>query len=171
MSDDDFDDIEITPDEEDDGYVRIKKDDLKSIRKAARGAGEARQKVAQYERRDKVREAGLDSLSQRQIDILAQQAGPEDGPDKLREIAVELGWAQPAEPDEETQRREAEIAGQTEAAQVANGAEPPASRTQIPADVINSWPADKLMRLNEQHPDIAELVLQGQPISLPPGFN
>lgn len=171
MTDDDFDDLETLPDDEDDGYVRIKKDDLKSVRKAARSAGAAREKLATYERRDKVREAGLEGLTERQIATLAREVGDDDSPEKLRELAVEFKWAEPAEPSQEQQQTEAEIAGQSEAAAISTGAEPPAQRTQVKPEDINSWPADKLLRLNEDHPELAELVLQGQSINLPPGFN
>lgn len=171
MTDDDFDDLETLPDEDDEQYVRIKKDDLKSVRKAARTAGEARKELATYKRQDKVRAAGLEDLSERQIAVLASQAGDDDSPEKLRELAVEFKWAEPAEPSAEAQQNEVEIAGQQQAATVSTGAEPPAQRSQVPADVVAGWTHEKQMRLEEHHPEIYELALRGEPVTLPPGFN
>lgn len=169
---DDFDDLEVQPDDDDEGYVRIRKDDLKQIRRAARGKGAAERELAELQREKKVRAAGLDGLSERQINALAREAGDDaDNPEKLRELAVEFGWAPKPELSDDDRQRETELNGQHDAAQVANGAEPPAQRTQVPAEQINGWPADKLMRLNDQHPDLYDLVLQGEAISLPPGFN
>lgn len=173
MTDDDFDDLdlEITPDEEDEQYVRIKKEHLTKVRKAARGAGEARRELATYKRQETVRKAGIEGLTERQLNVLASQAGDDDSPEKLRELAVEFGWATPPEQTEKQQQVEAEIAAHTEAAAVANGAEAPAQRSKVPATDIAAWPPDKLMRLNSDHPELYELALQGLPIDLPPGFN
>lgn len=171
MTDDDFDDLDLTADDESDDHVRLSKADVKRMRAAAKRAGAAEKELAAYKRQDSVRKAGIEGLSERQINAIAREAGDDDSPAKLLEIAVEFGWAQAPEPSEEQQQTEAEIAGQTEAAAISTGAEPPAQRTQVKPEDINSWPADKLLRLNEDHPELAELVLQGQSINLPPGFN
>ena len=171
MSDDDFDDLEIHNDEEDENYVRLRKEDVKRLRGAARRAGAAEKELGDFKRERLVRDAGIEGLSARQISILATQAGEDATADTLRDLAVELGWATKPEPSEEDQQREAEIAAEQEAAQVANGAQHPQQRTQLKPEDINGWAPDKLMRLNEKHPDLYDLVLAGQPIDLPAGFN
>lgn len=163
--------IESIDDEEDENYVRVKKTDFVKARKAARKGQDARRTLADLQRQDKVRSAGLDGLSERQIAVLASQVGDDASTEQLHALAVEFGWAQAPEPSEEQQRNEAEIAGQTEAAAISTGAEPPAQRTQLAAQEIAAWPVDKRMRLLEQHPDIHELALRGEPITLPAGFN
>lgn len=171
MSDDDFDDLELHDDEDDEQYVRIKKADLKKVRTAARAKGTAEKELATYKQRDLVREAGIEGLTERQISVLAAEAGDNPTPERLRELAVELHWAEPPQPTEQQQQVETEIAAQTQAATVANGAQPPHQRTQVPPEDIAAWPVDKQMRLDSQHPDLYDLALQGQPIDLPPGFN
>jgi hypothetical protein len=171
MTDDDFDDLDFTPDEESDDHVRLSKADLKKLRSAARRAGAAERDLAAYKRQETVRTAGIEGLTERQINVLASEAGDDDSPEKLRELAVEFGWATPPEPNVEDQQREAEIDAHTAAAAVANGAEPPAQRSQVPATEIAGWPVDKRMRLLDHHPDLHELALRGEPINLPAGFN
>lgn len=172
MSDfDDFDDLELQADEESDDHVRLSKADLKRLRAAAKRAGAAERDLATYRRQATVRKAGLEGLSERQLNALAAEAGDDADDTQLHALAVEFGWAKAPEASVEEQQREAELNGQHQAAQVANGAEPPAQRTDIPPEDVAGWPVDKQMRLNEHHPELFELALQGQPISLPPGFN
>lgn len=171
MSDLDFDDLELHPDDEDENYVRLRKDDVTALRKAARNRGAAEKELAEYKRRDKVRAAGLEGLSERQINALAREAGDDDSPETLHTLAVEFGWATKPEKTDEEQRRETEIEQQTQAAQVANGATAPQQRTQVKAEDVAGWPVDKQMRLNENHPHLMDLALAGEPIDLPPGFN
>lgn len=170
MSDDDFDDLDLTDDPESDEHVRLSKADVKRLRQAARRAGVAERELSDLRREKKVRDAGLNGLSPRQIATLAREVGDDDGPEKLREIAVEFGWASPPEPSAEQQQTDAEVNAHTQVAAIANGAEPPAQRSSVKPEDINSWPVDKQMRLNELHPDLAESVLRGEPIDLPPGF-
>jgi hypothetical protein len=171
----DLDDIEVHPDETDDGYVRIKRDDLKQIRTAARKRGEAEKQLNEYRRRDSVRDAGLTGLNERQVAALAREAGDDQSPENLRKIAADFGWAQ-AEPEPTEEQREAqeqterEIEQHTEAAAIANGAPAVAGRTLQPSEV-NGWAPDRLMRLQKSHPDLYELVLREEPITLPAGFN
>jgi hypothetical protein len=168
---DDFDDLEIHGDEEDENYVRLRKEDVKRLRGAARRAGGAERELADFKRERLVRDAGIDGLSARQVAILAQQAGDDATPEALKDLAIELGWASKPQATEEDEQREAELAAQHQAAQVGNGAKPPLQRSEIPAEEVAGWPVDKQMRLNEAHPDLYESALQGNPVSLPPGFN
>jgi hypothetical protein len=180
MSDDfDPDEIQVFEDETDDGYVRIKKDDLKKVRTAARRAGSATRELNEFRQRDtardKAKDAGLTGLNDRQVAALAREAGDDQSPENLRKIATDFGWAQAqAEPTEEEreaqEQNEREIEQHTEAAAIANGAPAVAHRTLQPSEV-NGWAPDRLMRLQKSHPDLYELVLREEPITLPAGFN
>jgi hypothetical protein len=163
--------MESIDDEDDENYVRVKKTDFVKARKAARKGQDARRTLADLQRQEQVRAAGLDGLSDRQIAVLASQAGDNPTSETLRELAVEFKWVEAPEPSEEQQQTDAEIDAHTQAAAVATGAEPPAQRTAIPAEAVAGWPVDKQMRLEADHPDIYERTLRGEPITLPPGFN
>ena len=171
MSDDDFDDLETIPDDVDDGYVKIRKEDLKSVRAAARKRGAAERELADYKRQDAVRAAGIDGLSARQVAVIAREAEADQSAENLRKIAEELGFVQPAPPSEEEQRTDAEIDQQNEAAAVTTGAPPANTRTTLTAQEVAEWPQDKLMRLDRSHPEIYELLLRGESITVPAGFN
>lgn len=166
---DDFDDLEVTPDDEDENYVRIKRDDLKQIRSAARKRGEVEKELASYRRRDLIRDAGLDGLNDKQVDALAKLAEAET-PEAFKQMATDLGWHTPTEAAEQTQV-EQEIAEQEQAAAVTSGAPPVNTQGQHTPEQVNDWPADRLMRLQNQHPLVYDAVLRGEPITVPAGFN
>jgi hypothetical protein len=176
MSNDfDLDDVEAHLDEADEDYVRIRKTDWKQVKSAARRRRDEADELSNYRRQDVVRKAGLDGLNERQIAALAREAGDDQSPENLRQIASDFGWAtQQAAPSEEEQQEQEqtdrEIAQHTEAAAIANGAPAVAHRTVTPEE-INGWAPDRLMRLQSTHPDIYELVLREQPVTLPAGFN
>lgn len=175
MSDDfDLDNLDVHDDEQDDSYVRIRKDDLKQIRSAARKRGEStaeiQRELATYKRRDLIRDAGLKDLTDKQVAALAKLVD-EETPEKFLEEAISLGWATKPEPSEEEQRLAAEIDGQQQVVAASTGANASnVTRTLKPGDA-NGWPADKRMRLQAQHPDLYELLLREQEITLPAGFN
>lgn len=173
MTDDDFEDLETLPDDTDDGYVRIRKDDLKQVRRAARARGAAEKELSAYKRQDSVRKAGIDGLNERQIAALAREAEGDESPENLRKIAEELGFVQPADPalEREQQEIDTEIDQQAAAVAAVNGATPVNTRATVQATEVAEWPMDKLMRLDRDHPEIYELAMRGEPISLPAGFN
>lgn len=166
---DDFDDLEVTPDEEDENYVRIKRDDLKQIRAAARKRGESEKELATYRRRDLIRDAGLDGLNDKQVEALAKLADTETA-ESFKQMATDLGWHTPTD-NAEQQEVEGEIAAQEQAAAVSSGAPPVNTTGQQTPEQVEGWPADRLMRLNAQHPLVYDAVLRGEPITVPAGFN
>lgn len=171
MSDDDFDDLETIPDDVDDGYVKIRKEDLKAVRSAARKRGAAEKELAAYKRQDAVRAAGIDGLSERQIAVIAREAEGDQSPENLRKIAEELNFIQQAPPSEEEQRIEGEINGQAEAVAATSGAPAATHQSKVtPADV-GAWSTEKRMRLNAQHPDLYERLLREEEVVLPPTFS
>lgn len=174
MSDIDLDAIEELEDETSDDYVRLKKSDVKQLRSAAKAKGTAERELAGYKRQDAVRKAGLKGLTERQIAVLAREAGDDQSPEALKQIATELGFpvnTEPSEDEQEQQQIEDEMQQQEDAAAVGTGGQSPTARTGITPEEINGWPSDRLMRLQQQHPDTYESVLRGDPITLPPGFN
>lgn len=173
MVDDDFDpdDIDVQNDDADEDYVRIRKSDLKKVRTAARAAGAARKELASYKRQDTVRAAGIEGLNDRQIAVIAAQAEGDESPDNLKRIAQELGWYTPPAPSDEERDTDAEIDAHSEAVAATSGAQPVAHRNTIPAEELASWPIDKLQRLDRNHPEIYELAMRGEPVTLPAGFN
>lgn len=171
----DLDDLDIHPDEADpDNYRRISAADLKRLRKAADERRDLRTQVAGLNREKQVRTAGLEGLSERRISVLAKEAGDDATPEDLRELAVELGFIEPAaksaeEVEQEQIDSEAQAHGEVAAASV-GGTTP---RTGIAtAKDYGTWGADKRMRFQEQHPALAEAMLRDPeaPIQMPNGF-
>ena len=171
MSDDEFDDLETIPDDVDEGYVKLRKEDVKALRSAARKRGAAERELADYKRQDAVRKAGIDGLSERQIAVIAREAEADQSPENLRKIAEDLGFVQPAPPSEEQQAVEQEIAANTEAAAVTSGAPPATHQTTVRDSDVAGWGVDKRMRLLHQHPDLHERLLRGEEVTLPPSFS
>lgn len=171
MSDDDFDDLETLPDDVDDGYVKIRKEDLKAVRSAARKRGAAERELAAYKRQDAVRAAGIDGLSERQIAVIAREAEGDQSPENLRKIAEDLKFISAAPPSEEEQQVEQEIDRQQEAAAVTTGAPAAAQTLTVQPEEAAGWAVDKRMRFLNQHPQLHERLLRGEPVVLTQPFN
>lgn len=163
---DDFDSIDVLDDEENDNLVRLGKNDLKKLREAAKEGRTARRELDGLKREKAVIDAGLQDLTPKQTAALARLV--EDAtPENLRAEAVALGWVtEQADPDAVPA---AELEVHAEMANAANGATAPASRRLEPAQAVE-WPQDKLMRFDRDHPDLYELLMRGQAIDLPAGF-
>lgn len=171
MTDFDLDDIETETDPDDANYVRLKKEDVRKLRGAARRAGAAERELRDIRRVEKVRQAGLEGLNERQLNALAREAGDDDSPETLRQIAVDFGWATPPEQTSEQQQVEAEVAATEQAVAAGSGADPAGHRTTLTPEDVNGWAVDKQMRFLNAHPDDYERLLRGEPVSLPGGFD
>jgi len=171
MTDDDFDDLETIPDDVDEGYVKLRKEDVKALRAAARKRGAAERELADYKRQEAVRAAGIDGLTERQIAVIAREAEADQSADNLRKIAEDLGFVQQRPPSEEEQQTEQEIQAQNEAAAVTSGAPPATHQTTVRDSDVAGWGVDKRMRFLHQHPDLHERLLRGEEVTLPASFN
>lgn len=70
----------------------------------------AEQKAQQLQRENAIYKAGLTSLTERQINVLASQIEGDPSIDQVKALAAELGWSKPSEekgvPQEEMQQLE-----------------------------------------------------------------
>lgn len=162
----DYDDHDIDDDDDNPQVAQISKRDLAALRKAAKRAGSLEKELADFRRERAIRQAGLTDLSDRQVQALARLAD-EETPEAFKALATELGFVQP--PADE-QVPDDEIAGHEQVVAAANGAGPVASRSLGPEEAA-TWPQDKIMRFTRDHPELAELVMRGETIDVPAGFN
>lgn len=102
MTDTDFDyDDEQDEDEQgsqDPEWLRNLRREAKTGKKAQKRLNDLEAQLKSYERRDALREAGL-NLNDTQRKLLERGYEGEWTPDGVRQFAIEAGWAQPAEPD------------------------------------------------------------------------
>lgn len=166
MTEVDLDNLDLLDDEDDADYVRIRRSHLDDVRQAAKNSSKHRKEAEDLKREKAVLDAGLTGLTADQRDALSTLV-KEPTAEALRDKAVALGFiaAPPAIPDPTAEELEAH----QRAADVANGAGAPINNTVKPEEA-NGWDTAKLMRLNERHPDIYELLLRGESITLPAGF-
>lgn len=168
MSETDFDDLEMLDDPESDQHVRMNKRDVERLRTAAKETPKLRKELDGYKKTDAIRSAGLTDLTDSQITKLSKLVD-DPTPENLRAEAEELGWVQAQAPDPEQQQIAAEVAAQTAAAANANGGAPPADR-RVTNEKYDTWPVDKRMRFQENHPDLAEALMRDETIDAPAGF-
>lgn len=95
----DEDDIADVPEPQSNNLVNDLRSKLKAANKEARRAAELDAKIATYERRDSLRDSGLDSLNDRQRKALEATHEGAWTPEAIRTTAVELGFAEPLPPD------------------------------------------------------------------------
>lgn len=131
------------------------------LRDKARSDKAKDEKLAEYERKDTVRAAGLNHLTERQMKALLAAHDGEFTSDALKTTAVELGFA---EPDPDDQAREEEMAAQQRMAQATAGAGAAASAGKITPVDAAGWSAEKWMRFAKQHPEHAEAIRRGQEV-------
>lgn len=155
--DDDLDDAADSADEN--GYVRIKRDDLKALRKKSRRADKLERETAEWRRERAIAKAGLDKLKPAQQAALLKYADSDDA-DALKAAAEELFGA-----PEQTEV-DAEVAAHAEAEAAVTGAAPANSGVLKPEDV-NGWPPERLMRLNQDHPTVFEALMRGETVPAP----
>lgn len=153
----DLDDLlEEQPD--DDHLVRRLRNQLKESSKRAKEAEELRTKLSEFERRDAIRAAGLE-LNDRQVRALLASHDGELTAEDLRATAVDLGFAQ-----DETEVPEEEQAAHERVAAAAKGGKPPQAGVVTPADAAG-WSTEKWVRFAKQHPEHAETIRRGEPVS------
>lgn len=162
----DLDNLDLLDDDEDENFVRIRKTHLDQVRGAAKNSTKYQREAETLRREKAVADAGLHDLTDAQRNALTALV-EEPTVEALKAKAAELGFIEtaPAVPEPDAADLEA-IERQAAAGQ---GAGAPIS-TQVKPEDANGWPIDKLMRLNEQHPDLSELLKRGETITLPQGF-
>jgi len=163
----DIDDLEILDDDTDENYVRLRKTDADSLRKAARRSRELEKEVKGYQQKDLISTAGLGDLTDEQrTDLLKLVDDPTT--ESLKQKAVSLGWVEaPPEPEAPTDE---EVDALEQVAGAGDGAGTAPKTTLTPAD-YGTWPVDKRMRFQQNHPDLAEALTRDQTINIPQGFN
>jgi hypothetical protein len=168
MPDLDLDDLEISDDPESDDHVRMNKRDVKTLRDAAKENKKIREELDGIRRDQAITKAGLTGLSEKQRSVLARVV---DDPtaDNLRAEAEALGWVAPPEPDPNAVT-EAELAAHQAVAGAGTGAAGAPQIRHVKPEDCATWPMAKLMRLNNQHPDLYEKLLRDEEIDLPPSF-
>lgn len=168
MPETDFDDLEIQDDEENENVAKIGKNDLKRLRDAAKSGRAAVKELDGLRRQTAITDAGLKDLNTDQreaLSLLVTEATPEN----LRAKAEALGWVE-KRVDPEQQQIDQEIADQTSASAAATGAGAPVKNT-ISNEDYTSWPIDKRMRLQDNHPEVVEaLMREDREVRLPAGF-
>lgn len=155
--DDDL-DLDDTETDDGDGFVRVKRADLQALRKAQRRAAKLEKETAEWRREKAIAKAGLDHLRPSQIAALVKVCDGDDSPEALKAAADDLFGP----PDTST----AEIADLAAAEADVKGA-PPAASSMLTPDEVNGWPADRLMRLNTEHPTVFEALMRGETVPTP----
>lgn len=154
------DDLEEETDD-DSPLVKKLRSQLKESSKKAKRADELETELGDYKRKDAITGAGL-KLNDRQVKALLAAHDGEVTAEGLKATAIELGFAQKSQEDEEL---EEDLAAQERiAAAAAGGGQAPGATVLTPADVAQ-WPVDKTMRFRQQHPVEFEALKRGEEVT------
>lgn len=160
--DDDL-DTDTTDDDaaDSDGFVRMKRDDVRKLR----GIERKYRKLEKATRADRAKKAldaaGLSRLTPAQAAAVARLVEDPTDAEQLRAQAEELFGPAPDANDVD-----AEVAAHGEAEAAVTGAAPANSGVLKPEDV-NGWPPERLMRLNQDHPTVFEALMRGETVPAP----
>lgn len=126
---DDDDDVEEPQNQQEPNLVKQLRGQLKEATKRAKQADELQTKLTSIERKSAFQDAGL-TLNDKQRQALEAIHQGDWSADAVRQTAVEMGWAQPTEQQQEVSKA---ISGQERIAQAVQGssATPPASEALI----------------------------------------
>jgi hypothetical protein len=164
---DDTDD-DSTDDGDGNALIRKLRTQLKAANKRASRVDDLESEVSTLKRREQVRKAGLD-LTDAQLAALAKVHDGDDTPEALKATAVALGWATDEGGDEQQAQVDQAAATQQRISAAQNGATA-ASNSVLKPEEVNGWATDRLMALNDKHPEIFEALMRGETVAAPIGF-
>lgn len=151
------DDLEIDhPDDSD--LLRTLRKQLRAANKKGKRVDELETKVRTLEGERLISTAGLGNLTDRQRQMLLREVGDEITVEKLKEAAVELGWAE-AEPDPGEQQ----IDEHTAISNAGRGAQGKGG-SEISPETVSSWDEQRRRDFRKQHPAEWESLKRGETV-------
>lgn len=156
-------DLEDDDDLDESALVKRLRAQIKALSKKAKQVDDLQEKVSKFERRDLVKDAGieLDDDQAEAIFTKLERAGTTPTAEAVRELAVKFKWAEPPAPDVPDEDLDAQ--DRIAAATTGAGAGQTGKDVITPADAAD-WPADKWARFRKQNPDAAEALKRGNEV-------
>lgn len=152
-------DDDLTVEREDDTpLIRKLRRDLKAAQRKGKRVDDLESKVRTLEGAQTLASAGLDKLTERQRQTLLREVGDEVTTEKLREAAIELGWAE-AEPDP----AEADVDEHDAISRAGKGAQGKGS-SEITPQAAASWDHQRRREFMKQHPAEWDALKKGETV-------
>jgi len=124
----------------------------------------AKAENSRLKRENALLKAGLGDLGGKKTQALLAAHDGDLTAEALKATATELGFIT-SEPDEAQQQADQAADAATRLADSSQGAAPSIQTGVLTPTEVNDWPPDKIMRLNEQHPDEFERLMRGETVT------
>lgn len=159
----DYDDDELEDDDDEPEVpaVRQMRTELKETKKRAKRADDLEKENKKLKQQLAFDGAGVELSDKKRQALEALLGDQEPSKDLVRSLAVEMGWAEPSQEEQELQH---DLATQQRVGAASQGAGQAGGGVITPSDVA-SWGVDKQVRFKQQHPVAHESLKRGEEVT------